>query len=87
MGDMVAVAGSVSSVENLDQQARDDSEQEMGNSDSDEEFWLALPTTDSRTSHIQSIPTQPNRSFPGRAMRSRVVTLEAGCNLSRKGYG
>lgn len=58
---------------------------EMGSGDSDEEFWLALPTIDSRTSHIQSIPTQPSRSFPGRAMRSRVVTLDVGCNKSREG--
>ena len=74
-------------MENVGQQTREDVEQEMGNNDSDEEFWLALPTTDSRTSHIQNIPTQPNRSFPGRAVRLRVVTLEVGCELSRKGYG
>ena len=87
MDEVVAVAGSGSSVENLSQQTREYLEQEMGNDDSDEEFWLALPTTDSRTNHIQSIPTQPSRSFPGRAVRSRVGALEVGCELSRKGYG
>ena len=87
MDEVVAVASSGSSVENLSQQTREHLEQERGNGDSDEEFWLALSTTDSRTSHIQSIPTQPNRSFPGRAVRSRVVTLEVGCEVSRKEYG
>ena len=62
-------------------------EQEMGNDDSDEEFWLALPTTDNRTNHVQSIPTQPSCSYPGRAVRSRVGALEVACELSRKGYG
>ena len=87
MDEVVAMAGSGSSVENLSQQTRGYLEQEMGNDDFDEEFWLALPTIDSRANHILSILTHPSCSFPGRAVRSRVGALEVGSELSRKGYG
>lgn len=52
---------------------------EVSNDDSGEDCWLTLPTTDSRTNHIQSMPSQPIRNFPGRAMRSRMDALEVGC--------
>ena len=71
----------------IDDSCEDEPVHEVSKNESNETFWLTLPTTDSRASHIQSIPTQPSRSFPGRAVRSRVVTLEVGCEVSRKEYG
>lgn len=79
-------AGSSSSIENLGLQTCERVELAGDDSDSDEEFWSTLPTTDSRTKHIQNLPTQPDRSFPGRAVRSRMVASGMGCEPPRKGY-
>ena len=47
-------------------------------SDHDEEdFWNNLPASDSRTSHIQSIPTQASRNYPGMIVKSRADALRA----------
>ena len=67
------VADSSPAGENLNQQTGDQWEQALGGDNSDEEFWATLPTTDSRTMHIQGIPSRPDRSFPGKPVRSRLV--------------
>ena len=76
------VADSSPAGENLSQQTDDQWEQALGSDNSDEEFWATLPTTDSRTMHIQGIPSRPDRSFPGKAVRSRLV-IGMGCELRR----
>ena len=49
------------------QAARDDN--------SDEEFWSSLPVVDSRTKHLLSVPSIPERSFPGKTIRSRLDAI------------
>ena len=83
----MTMAGSVSCGEGFNQQTCEQWESERGDDNSDEEFWSSLPTADSRTDHLQSIPPQPSRDFPGRAVRSRLGALEAVSYLSRKDYG
>ena len=52
---------------------------------SDEECWATLPVVDSRTQHILSIPSKPDRGFPGKTVRSRMVAVEGSCEASRNG--
>ena len=59
----------------------------FASNDSDEEFWMSLPASDDRTSHIQCIPTQASRPYPGMMVRSRVsalraAKLHAGCDAA-----
>jgi len=49
----------------------------IASNDSDEEFWMSLPASDDRTSHIQSIPTHASRHYPGMMVKSRVNALRA----------
>ena len=49
----------------------------QGESNSDEEFWLNLPASDSRTDHTWCIPTHANRNFSGRVVKSRTDALRA----------
>ena len=44
---------------------------------SDEEFWMNLPASDSRTGHIQGIPTRANRNYPGMIVKSSADALRA----------
>ena len=57
----------------------DDPVTEVGEDNSDEEFWLTLPAMDTRVNRIQSIPTQPVRKFPGKATRMREEGLKVSC--------
>ena len=68
----------------IEDSCEDDPMQELGNDESDEKCWLALPAMDCRTSHIQNVPTQPVRNFPGKATRVRVLELNAGCKHRAK---
>ena len=45
---------------------------------SDEEFWANLPILGSRERHMLNVPTKPDRSYLGRAIKSRLKTFEAG---------
>ena len=45
--------------------------------DSDEEFWMNLPTVSDRTCRIQNVPVQANRLFPGMMVRSRMSMLRS----------
>ena len=56
-----------------------------GDDNSDEEFWSNLPSVDSRAKRLLSIPSGPDRSFPGKAVRSRVATIERCGEALRKG--
>ena len=49
--------------------------EEVVDDKSDEEFWTTLPAVISRERHILSLPTKPDRSYPGKAVRSRLVAL------------
>ena len=42
-----------------------------------EEFWMNLPASDSRTGHIQGIPTQAIRNYPGMIVKWRADALRA----------
>ena len=52
---------------------------EVGGDNSDEEFWLTLPAMDARVNRIQGIPSQPVRTFPGKATRLREEVLKVNC--------
>ena len=68
----------------IEDPCEDDPMQELGNDECGEEFWLALPAMDCRTSHIQNIPTQPVRNFLGKTTQVRVLELNAGCKYHAK---
>ena len=44
---------------------------------SDEEFWANLPAMSSRERHVQCIPTEPIRKFPGKAIKLRLNAFDA----------
>ena len=50
-------------------------EQPHAEGDSDEKLWRSLPTGSIRYGHILCIPTPSDRSFPGKAKRSRLDAL------------
>ena len=43
----------------------------------DEEFWANLPVMSSRERHVLNVPTEPIRNYPGRAIKSRLITFDA----------
>ena len=49
--------------------------EEVVDDESDEEFWTTLLAVISRERHILSLPTKPDRSYLGKAVRSRSVAL------------
>ena len=59
---------------------------EVGEDNSDEEFWFTLPVMYTRAIRIQSIPTQPVRNFHGDATRMRDEVLKASCINQVKEY-
>ena len=49
--------------------------EELADDASDEEFWTSMPTVIDRERHILELLTNPSRSFPGKAVRSRLGAL------------
>ena len=50
-----------------------------------EAFWMDLPASDSRSSHIQSIPSHATRNYPGMMVKPRADALGT-TRVSRKDF-
>ena len=42
---------------------------------SDEDFWASLPVVSNREEHMLSVPTKPDRYYPGGKVQSRAEAL------------